>query len=254
MSPHSWILFDATLPAEIVKRHNRFVAGVRHADGSAEDVHVPNSGRLPELMTPGLPCRLVHHGGKRKYPRSLVAVFYNDTWVLVDTHATNVIAGELLRGGRLPGLDGYPEIRGETVYRPTGHTGTVKGLSRFEFLLSGHPSKPNLMLEVKSVTLAVDGVALFPDAVTTRGTRHLRELGGIAQKGMRAGVLFLVQRGDPVKFAPNDETDPEFGDTLRRAARKGLEVHVWRLAVELGGPPDQPLSIRLIGPLPFDTI
>ncbi len=251
MSVH-WALFNTTEPAEIVKRHNRFVAGVRHADGSLEDVHLPNSGRLPELMNRGLPCRLVHHGGKRKYPRSLVAVFYNDVWVLVDTHATNVIAGTLLRGGHLTGLDGYSTIKSETVHKPPGHTGTVKGLSRFDFFLSGHPTQPDLMLEVKSVTLAVNGAALFPDAVTTRGARHVRELGRIAAGGGRAGVLFLVQRGDPVKFAPNDATDPDFGCELLKAADKGLEIQVWRLCVEVDERPPHPLTVELLGELPAD--
>jgi DNA-binding sugar fermentation-stimulating protein len=132
MAMRSILLFEATEAAEVVKRHNRFVAGVRRPDGATEDVHPPNSGRLPEPMTPGLPCRLVRYGGKRKYPGSLVAVFYNGVWVLVDTHATNVIAGKLFRSGRLPGLDGYAAVRGEAVFRPPGRTGPVKGLPRFD--------------------------------------------------------------------------------------------------------------------------
>jgi sugar fermentation stimulation protein A len=248
----SLTLFRATEPAEVVKRHNRFVAGVRLPDGSLEDVHLPNSGRLPELTAPGLPCRLVHHGGKRKYPRSLVAVFSGGTWVLVDTHATNVIAGRLLRGGHLPGLDGYAKVWGETVYKPPGSAGAVKGLPRFDFHLTGHPAGPDLWLEVKSVTLAEGGTALFPDAVTTRGARHVRKLGRIAAGGGRAGVLFLVQRADPLKFAPNDGTDPAFGAELRRAVGKGLEVHVWRLCIEVDDRPPHPLAVRLLGALPVD--
>ncbi|OGD78921.1 MAG: hypothetical protein A2Y64_05175 [Candidatus Coatesbacteria bacterium RBG_13_66_14] len=252
MPVFSSMLYGATEPAEVVKRHNRFVAGVRRPDGAALDVHLPNSGRLPELTTPGLPCRLVRHGGTRKYPMSLVAVFFKDNWVLVDTHATNVVAGKLLRFGDLPGLDGYPEVRGEAVFRPPGSAGPVKGLPRFDFRLTGHPTKPELWLEVKSVTLAEGGKALFPDAVTSRGARHVRELGKIAAGGGRAAVLFLVQRADPEKFAPNDATDPAFGDELRRAVEKGLEVHVWRLAVEVADEPPHPLTFSLTGRLPAD--
>ncbi len=250
MTMRSMPLFEATEAAEVVKRHNRFVVGVRRPDGAIEDVHLPNSGRLPELMTPGLPCRLVRHGGKRKYPKSLVAVFFNRVWVLVDTHATNVIAGKLLRSDRLPGLDGYAAVRGEAVFRPSGRTGPVKGLPRFDFRLTGHPTRPEMWLEVKSVTLAEGGTARFPDAVTTRGARHVRELGKIAAGGGRAGVLFLVQRADPEKFAPNDATDPAFGMELRRAVQKGLEVHVRRLAVEVADEPPHALAVRLTGKLP----
>ena len=252
MAPYCSILFKATEAAEVVKRHNRFVAGVRRPGGGALDVHLPNSGRLPELTTPGLPCRLVHHGGKRKYTESLVAVFYNGVWVLVDTHATNTVAGRLLRSNGLPGLDGYAEVRGEAVFRLPGRTGPVKGLPRFDFHLVGHPTDPDLWLEVKSVTLAEGGTALFPDAVTTRGARHVRELGKIAASGGRAGVLFLVQRADPEMFAPNDATDPAFGMELRRAVQKGLEVHVRRLAVEVADEPPHPLTVRLTGKLPAD--
>jgi sugar fermentation stimulation protein A len=252
MAVRSMLLFEATEAAEVVKRHNRFVAGVRRPDGAIEDVHLPNSGRLQELTTPGLPCRLVRHGGKRKYPKSLVAVFYNRVWVLVDTHATNTVAGMLLRGDRLPGLEGYAAVRGEAVFRLPGRTGPVKGLPRFDFHLTGHPTEPEMWLEVKSVTLAEGGTALFPDAVTTRGARHVRELGKIAAAGGRAGVLFLVQRADPERFAPNDATDEGVGDELRRAVGKGLEVHVWRLAVEVGDKPPHPLTVNVTGRLPAD--
>jgi sugar fermentation stimulation protein A len=248
----SFTLFEATGAAEVVKRHNRFVAGVRLPDGTVEDVHLPNSGRLPELMAPGLPCRLVRHGGERKYPKSLVAVFHHGVWVLVDTHATNRIAGRLLRSGGLPGLDGYAAVRGEAVFRPPGKAGPVKGLPRFDFHLTDHPTEPDLWLEVKSVTLAEGGTALFPDAVTSRGARHVRELGKIAQGGERAAVLFLVQRADPERFAPNDAADPVFGDELRRAVGRGLEIHVRRLAVEVAEKPPHPLAVRLTGRLPAD--
>jgi len=126
----------------------------------------------------------------------------------------------------------------------------VKGLPRFDFHLTGHPTEPDLWLEVKSVTLAEGGTALFPDAVTTRVARHVRELGKIATRGGRAGVLFLVQRADPEKFAPNDATDPAFGKELRRAVKNGLEVHVRRLAIEVADKPPFPLIVRLTGRLP----
>lgn len=245
-------LYPATRRAAIVKRHNRFVAAVRRLDGAPEDVHVPNSGRLPELMAPGLPCLTVHYGGKRKYPDSLVAVRHNGGWVLVDTQATNRIAGELLNHGLVPGLEGYGEVRSEVVLKPRGHSGSLKGLPRFDFRLDDHPGRPGpVWVEVKSVTLAVGDTALFPDAVTTRGAGHVRELGRLAADGARAAALFLVQRGDPVRFSPNDATDPDFGEALRTAVGQGLEVVVLRLIIDR--PPEAaeaPLVVRLDGPLP----
>jgi sugar fermentation stimulation protein A len=237
-------LYPAVEPATIIRRLNRFVAAVRLPDGSTTEVHVPNSGRLPELMTEGLDCLLVHKGGERKYPKGLVSVCYNGVWVLIDTQATNRIAGELLRNDKISGLEGYDNIRAEIVHKPPGHSGSVKGLSRFDYYLSEHPTKPDCWLEVKSVTLAEDSVALFPDAVTSRGAKHLRELGVLAEKGERAAVLFLVQRADPVAFSTNDKTDPYFGEQLRLAVAEGVEVFVYKLEVTETG-------VWLVGPLPI---
>jgi len=236
-------LYPATESATILRRLNRFVAAVLLSDGSTTEVHVPNSGSLPELMTEGLDCLLVYKGGKRKYPQGLVSVRYNGVWVLVDTMATNRIAGELLRGNQLAGLDGYGDIRAEVVHKPPGHSGSVKGLSRFDYYLSEHPSKPDCWLEVKSVTLAEDDVALFPDAVTSRGAKHLRELGTLAEKGECAAVLFLVQRSDPTAFSSNDKTDPYFGEQLRLALSKGLELFVYKMEIGETG-------VKLLNSLP----
>jgi sugar fermentation stimulation protein A len=252
--PFRLILYPAVSRAVTVKRHNRFVAGVRRPDGAGDDVHVPNSGRLPELFTPGLPCLLVHYGGARKYPSSVVAVYYDGAWVLIDTQATNRIAGELLRRGLLEPFAGYGAVRAEVVRKPPGHTGSVKGLPRFDFHLDDHAAgRPPCWLEVKSVTLARDGTALFPDAVTSRGARHVEELGGIAAAGDEtAALLFLVQRADPRRFAPNDETDPAFGAALRRSVERGLEVHVRRLRIEPVAGDDGPLEVVLDGALPLE--
>jgi len=236
-------LFDVALPfpqplieATIVQRANRFCAVVV-VSGRPALAYVPNTGRLPELMLPGTRALVVpaptpqgHQrqscirvGPARRTTHDLLLVQIGQGLVCVDTRVPNVLVGKALRMRALPEFAGYSEVRPE--FR--------QGHSRFDFRLSG--AGPDLLVEVKSVTLVQEGVGLFPDAPTERGRRHLVELTAAVQAGCRAAVLFVVQRGDAHSFSPNDGTDLTFGTTLRAAVAAGVEVHTYGCEVNPEG-------------------
>lgn len=195
-----------------LRRLNRFAVLVE-IGGVPRTCHLPNPGRLEELLVPGAKVFLLEKiGGGRRTGYDLAAVSHRGGLVSVDSRLPNRLVGEALAEGRLPPFCHCRVVREEVPY----------GRSRFDFLLQCG-EKPCL-LEVKSCTLVRDGMALFPDAVTERGKRHCLELARAHQEGYRAAVLFVVQRTDASIFSPNDATDPAFGEALRWAAGRGVEV------------------------------
>lgn len=189
-------------------RINRFLADVL-LDGQTERVHVKNTGRLRELFVPG--ARVLLNGSEapgRKTRFDLVSVYYGDTLVNVDSQAPNRIAEEYLKAN-LPLL---------TALKPESACGD----SRFDF--SGVYDGQPFFLEIKGVTLVKDGVALFPDAPTERGLKHLRELTRLRCGGTSAGVLFIIQREDVLAFSPNRETQPAFAEALAKAHEAGVFI------------------------------
>lgn len=214
---------DALVIARFVSRDNRFRATVS-VDGEEVAAHLPNSGRLGELLVPGRRAILTPRpGAHRKTRYDLSLVEYQGRWVSVDARLPNQLVAEALAAGRIDPLAGYPAVRREVTH----------GFSRFDFLLEGSDRTPCL-LEVKSVTLVIDGLGCFPDAVTERGRRHVRELAEAVGAGFRAAVLFVVQRDDAAGLRPHDESDPAFGQALRQAARAGVEVYAYGCRVEPG--------------------
>lgn len=206
-----------------VARENRFLVTVE-VEGRAVRAHLPNSGRLGEVLVPGRRVLLVERPGHRRktcYDLSLVEL--EGRWVSVDARLPNDLLDEALRAGQLVPFVGYPTVRREV---PFGH-------SRFDFLLEA-PDKPPFLVEVKSVTLVVEGLACFPDAVTLRGRRHVQELADSVEAGHRAAVVFVVQRDGAVGLRPHDESDPDFGRVLREAAQRGVEVYAYACRVGPG--------------------
>jgi len=206
-----------------VARDNRFRVTVE-VDGQPVWAHLPCSGRLAELLVPGRRVVLVERaapGRKTDYDMSLVEM--EGRWVSVDARLPNDLVEEALAAGKLAPLSGYSSVRREVPY----------GRSRLDFLLEAGDRRPCLV-EVKSVTLVVDGLGCFPDAVTLRGRRHLEELAGAVEAGYRASALFVVQRDDARGVRPHDESDPGFGRTLREVARRGVEVYACACRVEPG--------------------
>jgi sugar fermentation stimulation protein A len=212
--------FPPLLPGRFVKRDNRFRATVTVA-GQQVWAHVPNSGRLRELFTPGRPVWLSPAGDPaRKTAFDLRLVDYAGTLVSVDARLPNTLLAEALAERRLPGL-AYPDIRREV---PLGN-------SRLDFRLSG-PAEV-CWLETKSVTLVTEGLAQFPDAPTARGRRHLEELIEVKATGDRAVVVFVVQRSDAHRFTPHQEADPLFASGLALAAAAGVEIRAFTCYVSL---------------------
>lgn len=208
--------------AVFIARLNRFVAEIR-VDGQTELAHVPSSGRMAELLYPGARVFAVlqTNPGARLKRRILLAEM-DGFPVSVDSLLPNRLVHRALAQGCLPEIQGYRGIKREAAY----------GAGRFDFFLTEGPGK-GCYLEVKSVTLVEDGVALFPDAPSERGARHLEELAAARREGYRAVVLFVIQREDARCFKPNSRQDPRFGLGLSAAALAGVEVLARRCRVSL---------------------
>jgi len=189
-----------------IDRPNRFTAICRTGKGSVR-AYLPNPGRMSELLLPGSPLLLLREAKKegRKTDGTVVAVEKEGIPVLLHTHRTNDAARWLLDRGLVPGLEGYHVLKSEVT----------RGHSRFDFLLA--KGKRRLLLEVKSCTLFGREIAMFPDAVTARGTRHVRELAAISGPETGAGVLFVIHWPRARFFIPEYHTDPEFSRALREA-------------------------------------
>ncbi|MBR3771323.1 MAG: DNA/RNA nuclease SfsA [Clostridium sp.] len=195
-------------------RPNRFIA---HVDLDGEEVicHVKNTGRCKELLIPGESTVYIEdHGAdtKRKTRYSLIGVEKQNLMINMDSQAPNKVVKEWIQsGGFLPGIT---FIKPEKKY----------GDSRFDFYLEQGERK--IFLEVKGVTLEEDGVAMFPDAPTERGVRHVEELIACKKNGYDAYIVFVVQMAGMKAFTPNNRTHPEFGEALRKARRNGVEILV----------------------------
>jgi len=216
------------LAARLVKRYKRFLADVTLDDGTALTAHCPNTGSLLGCHAPGSRVWLSRSDNpKRKYAYTWELVELDSgALVGVNTGRSNALVREAIESGIIGELAGYDEIRPEVRYGNEN--------SRVDFLLTG--THGDCYLEVKNVTAAVDeGIALFPDAVSTRGTRHLRELmgtlGGEGHAGRRAVLCFCVQRCDVREVRPADHIDPDYGRTLRNALEAGVEVIAYRATV-----------------------
>ncbi len=202
-----------------VRRDNRFRATVTVA-GNQVAAHVPNSGRLHELFAPGRPVLLAPASAPQRLTHyDLLMVRLGSRLVSLDARLPARLFEEAVLAGALPEFAGYRQVAREVVF----------GDSRLDLRLSGDQGV--CWVEAKSVTLVEEGTALFPDAVTARGRRHLGELTRAVAAGHRAAVVFVAQRDDAVRFAPHEASDPAFGAALREAAGAGVEVYAYACRV-----------------------
>jgi sugar fermentation stimulation protein A len=201
--------------ATLVSRPNRFLA-IARVKGREAGCFLANSGRLSELLRPGTPVWLIENtpeGGRARKTRwDLVLVRHGEILVSVDTRVVNRLVPEAIRDGAIPSLRGLGVVKAEYPFLG----------SRLDFL--ARDSWGPVLLEAKSCTLVEGGVALFPDAPTARGRRHLGALTEAVRMGMRAMVVVVVQREDAGAFSPHDAADPEFGRAFREALAAGVEA------------------------------
>ncbi len=199
--------YDNIKRAVFLDRPNRFIAHCM-VDGNIETVHVKNTGRCRELLVPGAEVWLQEFDDPRRKTRfDLISVQKGELLINMDSQAPNKIFRQFVEMGRFP--EKVESIRAEYS----------RGDSRFDFLLND-----DILVEVKGVTLERDGKAYFPDAPTQRGSKHLKHLAEYAAGGGNAYVCFVVQIEGIKTLSPNDETDPEFGRNLRRAADAGVKI------------------------------
>jgi sugar fermentation stimulation protein A len=223
-----------------VRRYKRFFAEVELENGEIEVAHCPNTGSLKGCLEPGSKVWLRDtQDSKRKLRCSFQAVQVGRTWVNVDTNLPNRVVRDEIERGRVPELAGYASVRAEVKYG-TG--------SRIDLLLED-PARPPCWVEIKNTTLAAGRLARFPDAVTSRGLKHLGELVERVAQGDRAVQFFFVSRGDVDRFEPADDIDPSYAAGLREAAAAGVEVIAYAARVRRDSLAlAQPLEVHLGSP------
>lgn len=236
--------FEQTLiPARLIRRYKRFLADVTLEDGREVTAHCANPGSMTGLQEPGSRIWLEpNDDARRKLDYSWKLVELDGGHMAgIDTGLPNKIVGEALQNAQIPELADYPLMRAEVRYGAA---------SRIDFLLSA-ASLPDAYVEVKNVTLSrQSGLAEFPDSVTKRGTKHLRDLALMASQGYRAVMFYLVQRSDCGRFSLAEDIDPDYVEAYRAAKLAGVETLCYEAflstsAVTLGTPIEVDVSAHL---------
>lgn len=218
----------------LCKRYKRFLADVLLKDGQTLTVHCPNSGSMRGCAEPGSPALISRSDNPgRKYAWTLEMVQHQGVWIGVHTGRTNHLVREALENGV---IDDFGELRSITPEVK------VSDKSRLDFLLEGNQGAA--YLEVKNCSLAEDGIAFFPDAVTSRGAKHLHELVRLAEAGFGAAVLFCIQRSDAALCKPAAHIDPVYAETVAWAAGQGVRFLAYQAEVN-------PQAIAITRKIPF---
>lgn len=212
--------FEHTLiPGRLIKRYKRFLADVELENGDVVTAHCMNSGSMMGLKDPGNRVWIspaTNPKAKLNWKWELVEV--DGARVGINTGHPNKLAEEAIRAEHIPELAGYQSIRREVKYGEN---------SRIDLLLEDHASAPLAYVEVKNVTLKRGQEAEFPDAVTARGTKHLRELANVVNNGARGIMLYVAQRDDCTHFSIAGDIDPAYASALKDAMAAGVEVLAW---------------------------
>ncbi len=203
--------------AKFTARPNRFLAKViLNSPTQSEKVieaHVPDPGRLKELLRPNVTVLLRKSSKQtRKTQYSLIGVKTGNLWVNIDSHLTNRLFKEEFH--KIPRFRQYKIIQSEYTYRN----------SRLDFLMLNVDSKQKALVEIKSVTLVKNELALFPDAPTIRGVKHVNDLINAVYEEYQSFIVFMIKRSDGFSFKPNKDLDPLFSQALINAEKKGVQV------------------------------
>lgn len=214
------------ITGRLVSRYKRFFADIELENGEVITAHCANTGPMTGVCKLGSPVLVSHHPSpKRKLAYSWEAIYLDEQWIGINTSLPNRVIGHMLDRHLLPELEPYNTVKGEVAY------GNEK--SRIDFLLTnGEDSSQKTYVEVKNTTWCMGSLALFPDTVTTRGQKHIRELMSVLTEDTSAALIFFINRGDCDRFAAGAEADPEYARLLKEAIAKGVKVLPCRFAIE----------------------
>jgi sugar fermentation stimulation protein A len=215
--------FDTLIHGKLLKRYKRFLADIKLDNNEVITAHVPNSGRMTSTIASNCDVWVSYHDNpKRKLKYTLELTKVDDQLICVNTNHANKTAIEAIENQTIKELQGYEQLKPEQKYGEN---------SRIDILLETKNHK--CYVEVKSVTLKVDDHLAFPDAVTSRGEKHLRELAQMVQDGHRAVMLYVIQRTDELPFRIADEIDSKYFQTFEEVRKKGVEVLVYQSIIDL---------------------
>lgn len=218
----------------LLRRYKRFLADVRLDDGTEVVAHCTNSGSMKSCLEEGAEVYLTPvDDPKRKTRFTWEMIKIGEGWVGINTGNPNKLAFEAVKNNLLPGLQGYTKVKREVKF----------GDSRFDVYAENETGK--CFIEVKNVSMKEGSYALFPDAVTTRGQKHLKTLIEVKKQGIRAVMLYVIQRNDVEIFAPAKDIDPQYALALKEAVKEGVEVFPMQALVT-------PEKIEFVRKLPFE--
>ena len=227
--------FDKPLThGRLIKRYKRFLADVTLDDGKKVTAHCTNSGSMKTCIEEGAEVYMTpvdDPNRKTKFTWEMIKI--NGSWVGITTNVPNRLAFDAVKNGEIEKLSGYDKVRREVTFEN----------SRFDVFAENDHEK--MFVEVKNVTLKDGKYGRFPDAVTSRGKKHLESLIRVKEQGMRAVMLYVVQRMDVDIFAPAWDIDPEYSKTLVKAYKKGVEIIPVQAKVSPG-------KIEIVGEMPFE--
>ena len=227
--------FDKPLThGTLIQRYKRFLADVKLDDGEKTTAHCTNSGSMKSCLEEGAEVYMTPvDDPKRKTKFTWEMIKINGSWVGINTNVPNRIAFEAVQNNKIEQLSGYDTVKREVTFEN----------SRFDIYAEN--SQEKAFIEVKNVTLKDGKFARFPDAVTKRGKKHLKSLMRVKEQGMRAVMLYVIQRKDIDIFAPAGDIDPEYAEILVQAFRKGVEI----IPVQASVTPEE---IKISNEIPFE--
>ncbi len=218
----------------LIKRYKRFLADVKLDNDEIVIAHCTNTGSMKSCLEDNAEVYLSpvdDSNRKTKFTWEMIKI--NGDWVGINTGNPNKLVFEAVKDGKIEKLKGYTEVKREVKFDD----------SRFDVMAKNETE--TCFIEVKNVTLKEENYALFPDAVTSRGKKHLKTLIKVKEQGMRAVMLYIIQRMDVNTFAPAKEIDPEYSKALKMAYKKGVEIIPMQAKVT-------PEKIELVKELPFE--
>ena len=223
-SSFSGLSWPPLVKGRLIRRYRRFLANVRLSDGREVTAHCPNTGSMEGCSDPGRDVYLsVHNRPERKLKYTWELIQMPTSLVGINTNVPNRLVFESLRHRAIHGFKGYDQVQSEV---------NIGNASRIDIVLSKGAAK-RYFIEIKNCTLVEKNTALFPDAVTLRGRKHLEELQRLAAEGHRCVMFYLVQRMDAKRFRPATHIDPDYSRELQKAVRNGIQLLAFDVHIDM---------------------